>query len=334
MSRRILTGITTTGIPHIGNYFGAIKPALHLSCEKNVSSYFFLADLHAIIKQTNPNEIKVSVNEVALAWLSSGLDPEESFFYRQSNIPEITELAWILSCVTAKGLINRSHAYKAAVQLNHDHTKDEDKGISMGLFSYPVLMAADILMFNSSHVPVGKDQLQHLEITRDIAEKFNHQYGNTFVIPEAIINKDGKLLVGHDGRKMSKSYNNVIPFLSSEKELKKAISKIVTNSLEPGEPKDHSSCNLFSIYSAFASTESIAEMKEKYKNGIGWGDAKEYVFNELNSLIIPLREKYLELKNQPHYLDEVLALGAEKVRPQAKELLLKIKDLVGISSIS
>ena len=334
MSRRILTGITTTGIPHIGNYFGAIKPALQLSSEKNVSSYFFLADLHAIIKQTNPNEIKVSVNEVALAWLSSGLDPEESFFYRQSNIPEITELAWILSCVTAKGLINRSHAYKAAVQLNHDHTKDEDKGISMGLFSYPVLMAADILMFNSSHVPVGNDQLQHLEITRDIAEKFNHQYGNTFVIPEAIINKDGKLLVGHDGRKMSKSYNNVIPFLSSEKELKKAISKIVTNSLEPGEPKDHSSCNLFLIYSAFASSENIAEMKEKYKNGIGWGDAKEHVFNELNSLIIPLREKYLELKDQPHYLDEVLAFGAEKVRPQAKELLLKIKDLVGISSIS
>ena len=331
MSRRILTGITTTGIPHIGNYFGAIKPALQLSYEKNVSSYFFLADLHAIIKQTNPNEIKVSVNEVALAWLSSGLDPEESFFYRQSNIPEITELAWILSCVTAKGLINRSHAYKAAVQLNHDHTKDEDKGISMGLFSYPVLMAADILMFNSSHVPVGKDQLQHLEITRDIAEKFNHQYGNTFVIPEVIINKDSKLLVGHDGRKMSKSYNNVIPFLSSEKELKKAISKIVTNSLEPGEPKDHSSCNLFLIYSAFASKESIAEMKEKYKNGIGWGDAKEHVFNELNSLIIPLREKYLELKDQPHFLDEVLALGTEKVRPQAKELLLKIKDLVGIS---
>ena len=307
MSRRILTGITTTGIPHIGNYFGAIKPALQLSSEKNVSSYFFLADLHAIIKQTNPNEIKVSVNEVALAWLSSGLDPEESFFYRQSNIPEITELAWILSCVTAKGLINRSHAYKAAVQLNHDHTKDEDKGISMGLFSYPVLMAADILMFNSSHVPVGNDQLQHLEITRDIAEKFNHQYGNTFVIPEAIINKDGKLLVGHDGRKMSKSYNNVIPFLSSEKELKKAISKIVTNSLEPGEPKDHSSCNLFLIYSAFASSENIAEMKEKYKNGIGWGDAKEHVFNELNTLIIPLREKYLDLKGQPHYLDEVLA---------------------------
>ena len=334
MSRRILTGITTTGIPHIGNYFGAIKPALQLSSEKNVSSYFFLADLHAIIKQTNPNEIKVSVNEVALAWLSSGLDPEKSFFYRQSNIPEITELAWILSCVTAKGLINRSHAYKAAVQLNHDHTKDEDKGISMGLFSYPVLMAADILMFNSSHVPVGKDQLQHLEITRDIAEKFNHQYGNTFVIPEAIINKDGKLLVGHDGRKMSKSYNNVIPFLSSEKELKKAISKIVTNSLEPGEPKDHSSCNLFLIYSAFASAESIAEMKEKYMNGIGWGDAKEHVFNELNSLIIPLREKYHDLKGQPHYLDEVLALGAEKVRAQGKELLLKIKDLVGISSIS
>ena len=333
MSKRILTGITTTGIPHIGNYFGAIKPALQLSSEKNVSSYFFLADLHAIIKQTNPNEIKNSVNEVALAWLSSGLNPEKSFFYRQSNVPEITELAWILSCVTAKGLINRSHAYKAAVQLNHDHAKDEDKGISMGLFSYPVLMAADILMFNSSHVPVGKDQLQHLEITRDVAEKFNYQYGNTFVIPEAIINKDGELLVGHDGRKMSKSYNNVIPFLSSEKELKKAIFKIVTNSLEPGEPKDHSNCNLFLIYSAFASTDSIAEMQEKYKKGIGWGDAKECVFNELNTLIIPLREKYLELKDQSNYLNEILAFGAEKVRPQAREMLLKIKDLVGISSI-
>ena len=291
MSRRILTGITTTGIPHIGNYFGAIKPALQLSCEKNASSYFFLADLHAIIKQTNPNEIKVSVNEVALAWLSSGLDPEESFFYRQSNIPEITELAWILSCVTAKGLINRSHAYKAAVQLNHDHTKDEDKGISMGLFSYPVLMAADILMFNSSHVPVGNDQLQHLEITRDIAEKFNHQYGNTFVIPEAIINKDGKLLVGHDGRKMSKSYNNVIPLFAPAKQVRKSIMRLQTDSLGVEDSKDPDQCNIFQLYRHFTTAEEQATLAERYRaGGMGYGEAKQQLFEAVERELGEARE--------------------------------------------
>ena len=248
MKKRILTGITTTGTPHIGNYLGAIKPALKQA--KNYDeSYYFLADYHAIIKNSDNKEVSESVKNVALAWLASGLDVNKSFFYRQSDIPEILELSWILNCVTAKGLMNRSHAYKAAINNNKG---DEDKGITMGLFSYPVLMAADILMFNATHVPVGADQIQHLEMTRDIALRFNHIYGETFVIPEAILNEDTKIIPGLDGRKMSKSYGNIIPLLSDEKTLNKAIKKIVTNSLEPGEPKEYENCNLFNIFSSFA----------------------------------------------------------------------------------
>ena len=234
MKKRILTGITTTGTPHIGNYLGAIKPALKQA--KNYDeSYYFLADYHAIIKNSDNKEVSESVKNVALAWLASGLDVNKSFFYRQSDIPEILELSWILNCVTAKGLMNRSHAYKAAINNNKG---DEDKGITMGLFSYPVLMAADILMFNATHVPVGADQIQHLEMTRDIAARFNHIYKKTFELPEAIIQSKKDTVPGTDGQKMSKSYGNIIPLLSTEKQLKKAIAKVVTNSLEPGVPKD------------------------------------------------------------------------------------------------
>ena len=217
MRKRILTGITTTGTPHIGNYLGAIKPALELVAPDN-DSYFFLADYHALIKQTDPREITGSVKNVALAWLSSGLDPEQSYFYRQSDIPEVQELAWILNCSAAKGLLNRAHAYKAIVAENTLSGSDEDKGINMGLFSYPVLMAADILIFNATHVPVGPDQAQHMEMTRDIAGKFNHTYSNILTLPEALIQNEISV-PGNDGRKMSKSYNNIIPFLSSEKAL-------------------------------------------------------------------------------------------------------------------
>ena len=234
--KRILTGITPSGYPHLGNYIGAIKPSLELLEEKS-ESFLFIADLHALIKVSDKETLKELTNGIAMAWLASGLDPEKTHFYRQSDIPEIPEITWILSCITEKGLLNRAHAYKAAVDLNNEGKKETDEGISMGLYSYPLLMAADILTPNATHVPVGKDQQQHLEITRDIADKFNRKYGEVFNLPEAVI-QDDKTVLGIDGRKMSKSYNNIIPLLSTEKELKKADMKIDTNSQEPGTPKD------------------------------------------------------------------------------------------------
>jgi len=324
MKNRILTGITTSGTPHLGNYFGAIKPSLELAKESK-DSFFFLADYHSIIKVNNPQEVTSSIENIALAWLSSGLDTNTSFFYKQSDIREILELSWILHCVTAKGLMNRAHAYKALKDNN-----DDDKGINMGLFSYPILMAADILMFNSTHVPVGPDQLQHLEMTRDIANRFNHIFGKTFDVPEAIINDD-ESTPGIDGRKMSKSYNNVIPLLCNEKTLKKSIYKIVTNSLEPGEPKDHKTCNVFSLYRNFASDEEITNFKEEYNNGISWGDAKNKLFEKANNSLEPIRERYFELKEQKDLVKDHLSDGAKKVRPLAKEFIEEIRSKIGIS---
>ena len=331
MRKRILTGITTTGTPHIGNYLGAIKPALKLVAPDN-DSYFFLADFHALIKQTNPDEIETSVKNVALAWLCSGLDPEQSHFYRQSDIPEVHELTWILNCSAAKGLLNRAHAYKAIVAENTQSGSDDDKAINMGLFSYPVLMAADILLFEATHVPVGPDQAQHMEMTRDIAGKFNHTYSNILTPPEALIQNEISV-PGNDGRKMSKSYNNIIPFLSSEKALQKSIAKIVTNSLEPGEPKDCETCTLFKLYSFFATKDQINNMELAYAEGIGWGDAKRELFSVVNKEILPIREKYLDLCDKPDFLNDLFAEGARKVRPEAKELVEKLRESVGIRKI-
>ena len=330
MKKRILTGITTTGTPHIGNYLGAIKPALN-HAENYDESYYFLADYHAIIKNSDSKEVSDSVKNVALAWLASGLDTNKSFFYRQSDVPEILELSWILNCVTAKGLMNRSHAYKAATEAN---LNDEDKGITMGLFSYPVLMAADILMFNATHVPVGADQIQHLEMTRDIAARFNHIYKKTFELPEAIIQSKKDTVPGIDGQKMSKSYGNIIPLLSSEKQLKKSIAKIVTNSLEPGDPKDPTTCTVFKLYKYFASDELLKEFEDDYKKGIGWGDAKNKLFNIINNEMLPLREKYILLENDKNLLNDLLHDGSKKVRPIAQEMLASIRDSIGIKNIS
>lgn len=330
MKKRILTGITTTGTPHIGNYLGAIKPALNHA--KNYDeSYYFLADYHAIIKNSDSKEVSDSVKNVALAWLASGLDTNKSYFYRQSDVPEILELSWILNCVTAKGLMNRSHAYKAATEAN---SNDEDKGITMGLFSYPVLMAADILMFNATHVPVGADQIQHLEMTRDIAARFNHIYKKTFELPEAIIQSKKDTVPGTDGQKMSKSYGNIIPLLSSEKQLKKSIAKIITNSLEPGDPKDPTTCTVFKLYKYFASDELLEEFENDYKEGIGWGDAKNKLFNIINNEMLPLREKYTSLENDKNLLNDLLHDGSRKVRPIAQEMLASIRDSIGIKNIS
>jgi tryptophanyl-tRNA synthetase len=330
MKKRILTGITTTGTPHIGNYLGAIKPALELAKEYD-ESFYFLADYHAIIKNSKSTEVTDSVKNVALAWLASGLNPNESFFYRQSDVPEILELSWVLNCVTAKGLMNRSHAYKAATNLNKD---DEDKGITMGLFSYPILMAADILMFNATHVPVGADQIQHIEMTRDIAGRFNHLYKKTFILPEAIIQSTNETVPGIDGQKMSKSYGNIIPLLSTEKQLKKSIAKIVTNSLEPGDPKDSSNCTVFALYKYFASKPMVDEFCDDYKRGISWGDAKNKLFEVVNNEITPIRESYEKLQEDKDFINDLLSDGSNKVRPIAKELLESIRSSVGINKIS
>jgi len=329
MKKRILTGITTTGTPHIGNYLGAIKPALKLANDFD-ESFFFLADYHAIIKNSNNNDIAESVKNIALAWLASGLDSKKSFFYRQSDVPEILELSWILNCVTAKGLMNRSHAYKAATALN---SSDEDKGITMGLFSYPVLMAADILLFNATHVPVGADQIQHIEMTRDIAGRFNHLYKKTFELPEAVIQASQKIITGTDGRKMSKSYGNIIPLLSTEKVLKKSIAKIITNSLEPGVPKDPTDCSVFSLYSSFASKDEIKEFEQQYANGISWGDAKGKLFEAINTEVTPVRERYMSLLSDTDLINDQLSDGSKKVREIAKEMLDSIRQSIGISSI-
>ena len=330
MKKRILTGITTTGTPHIGNYLGAIKPALKQA--KNYDeSYYFLADYHAIIKNSKSTEVTDSVKNVALAWLASGLNPNKSFFYRQSDVPEILELSWVLNCVTSKGLMNRSHAYKAATTQNKD---DEDKGITMGLFSYPILMAADILIFNATHVPVGADQIQHIEMTRDIAGRFNHLYKKTFILPEAIIQSTNETVPGIDGQKMSKSYGNIIPLLSTEKQLKKSIAKIVTNSLEPGDPKDPLNCTVFSLYKYFASKPMVDELCDDYKKGISWGDAKNKLFEVVNNEITPIRESYEKLQEDKDFLNDLLSDGSNKVRPIAKELLDSIRSSVGINKIS
>ncbi len=330
--KRILTGITPSGYPHLGNYIGAIKPSLDLLDEK-CESFLFIADLHAVIKVSDPKKLEELSNAIAMAWLASGLDPNKTNFYRQSDVPEITELAWLLSCIAEKGLLNRAHAYKAAVDQNNESGKKEmDEGISLGLFSYPLLMASDILTPNATHVPVGKDQQQHLEITRDIAEKFNNKYGNFFNVPEAVI-QDEKTVLGTDGRKMSKSYNNIIPLLSTEKELRKSVMKIVTNSQEPGEKKEWRDNTLFSIYSSFATEEKQKEMKNLFEDGIGWGDAKQIVFEDLNVMLLPIRENFNEYINNKKYIEEILKSGAEKVRAQTVPILKEVKKLVGISTL-
>ena len=330
--KRILTGITPSGYPHLGNYIGAIKPSLDLLDEK-CESFLFIADLHAVIKVSDPNKLEELSNAIAMAWLASGLDPNTTSFYRQSDVPEITELAWLLSCITEKGLLNRAHAYKAAVDQNNESGKKEmDEGISLGLFSYPLLMASDILTPNATHVPVGKDQQQHLEITRDIAEKFNSKYGKFFNVPEAVIQNE-KTVLGTDGRKMSKSYSNIIPLLSTEKELRKSVMKIVTNSQEPGEKKEWKDNTLFAIYSSFASVEKQENMKNLFEDGIGWGDAKKKVFEDLNQMLLPIREKFMELSNNKKFIEEILKSGAEKVRLHTVPALKEVKKLVGISRL-
>jgi len=331
-NKNILTGITTTGTPHLGNYVGAIRPAIASSKEQSHDSFFFLADYHALIKSKDRDDMKKSCLEIAATWIASGLNVDQTHFYRQSDIPEILELNWILNNFTAKGLMNRAHAYKAAVDENE--TADPDKGITMGLFSYPVLMAADILMFKATHVPVGQDQIQHIEMTRDIAQRFNHHYGEIFVIPEGVIDKDSSVLPGLDGRKMSKSYGNLIPLFCDSKTLRKYVMKIKTNSLEPGEPKSTDECLLFDIYKSFASESQISSMKNELENGMSWGDAKNELYELLDGHLLEPRLKYDELISNPLFLDHVLNEGAERARGIASSNLVQIKKAIGLGKLS
>jgi tryptophanyl-tRNA synthetase len=329
-----LTGITTTGTPHIGNYVGAIRPGIAASKDELKQNYYFLADYHALAKAEDPERINRSTLEIAAAWLALGLDTDNAVFYRQSDIEEIPHLTWILTSSTAKGLMNRAHSYKAVVQANEESgNKDPDKGIMMALYSYPILMAADILMFKSTKVPVGRDQKQHVEMTRDIAQRFNHHYGSILVMPEAVIDDDTAVLSGLDGRKMSKSYNNTIPLFADEKKLRKLIMKIKTNSLEPGEPKDTEGSTLFEIYKAFASADETADIEKRYADGIAWGEMKQVLFEYINEHIKPARAEYQRLIDDPAVVEQELLKGAEKAREISVPYLEEIRYAVGIRKL-
>ncbi|MBT5219940.1 MAG: tryptophan--tRNA ligase, partial [Woeseia sp.] len=269
--------------------------------------------------------------EVAATWLACGMDTDNACFYRQSDIPEIPELTWILNGVTAKGLMNRAHSYKAQVQANEENgSSDPDKGIIMALYNYPILMAADILMFKANKVPVGRDQKQHMEMTRDIAQRFNHRYGDILVLPEADIDDNTAVLSGLDGRKMSKSYNNIIPLFAPEKKFRKLIMKIKTNSLEPGEPKGTEGSTLFEIYRAFATEDETKAVEKLYADGIAWGEMKQMLFEYINDHIKPAREKYESLIADPSIVEKELQRGAEKAREISKPYLAEIRHAIGI----
>lgn len=335
MTTRILTGITTTGTPHLGNYAGAIRPAIVASRDANVDSFYFLADYHALIKCDDPLRIQRSRLEIAATWLACGLDVSKATFYRQSDIPEIPELCWLLTCVAGKGLLNRAHAYKASVDKNIELGEDPDAGVTMGLFSYPVLMAADILMFNAHKVPVGRDQIQHVEMARDIAQRFNHLFGQgneLFTLPEAVIEEDVATLPGLDGRKMSKSYDNTIPLFSSAKQMKEAVARIVTDSKLPGEAKDPDSSHLFTLYQAFASADQQAQFRAELVDGLGWGEAKQRLNDLLNAELGEARDKYQALIERPADLEDILLEGAAKARKIATPFLSQLREAVGLRS--
>lgn len=344
MNTRVLTGITTTGAPHLGNYVGAIRPALSASLRDGVDAFFFLADYHALIKCDDPSRIARSRLEIAATWLACGLDPQRVTFYRQSDIPEIPELTWLLTCVAPKGLMNRAHAYKAAFDANATRGEDADAGINLGLYSYPVLMAADILIFNAQQVPVGRDQVQHIEMTRDIGQRFNHLYGaawratsgrddDPFVLPEAVLEERVAVLPGLDGRKMSKSYDNTIPLFGNPKELQDAIARIVTDSRAPGEPKDPDSSSLFAIYRAFASENETLAFRDALLHGMAWGEAKQKLFALVDAELGLAREKYFALMARPDEIEEILSAGAVKARVLAMLFLERLRETVGLGSL-
>ncbi|NBQ86854.1 MAG: tryptophan--tRNA ligase [Betaproteobacteria bacterium] len=331
---RYLTGITTTGTPHLGNYVGAIRPAVAASLRPGIESFYFLADYHALIKCDEPQRIQRSTLEIAATWLAAGLNPERVFFYRQSDIPEIPELTWLLTCVTGKGLLNRAHAYKAQVDKNAAAGADADTDVTAGLFMYPVLMAADILMFKSHKIPVGRDQIQHIEMARDMASSFNHLYGEHLVLPEAEVDDAVALLPGLDGRKMSKSYDNTIPLFVPREQMRKLIMGIVTDSRAPGEPKDTEGSALFQIYQAFASADETAALRRAYAEGIAWGDAKQMLFDRIDREIAPMRARYEAMMADPAQVERILLAGAAKARTLATPLMRELREAVGLRNLA
>jgi tryptophanyl-tRNA synthetase len=332
-TQRFLTGITTSGTPHLGNYVGSIRPSVRASQRADVQSFYFLADYHALIKTEDPARIQRSTLEIAASWLACGLDPERVTFYRQSDIPEIPELTWFLTCVLGKGVLNRAHAYKAAVDKNTAAGLDPDADVSAGLFMYPVLMGADILMFNAHKVPVGRDQIQHIEMARDMAHSFNHRYGEHFVPPEAEIEESVATLPGLDGRKMSKSYDNTIPLFAPRAQLQKLIAGIVTDSRGPKVPKAVEGSALFQIYQAFASAEETDSLRQAYADGIAWGDAKQLLFERIDQEIAPMREAYLALLADPAKIEHTLLAGAAKARALATPFMGRLRQAVGLRDL-
>ena len=331
---RFLTGITTSGTPHLGNYVGSIRPAVQASLRPGVESYYFLADYHALIKIDEPARIQRSTLEIAASWLAAGLDPERVVFYRQSDVPEIPELTWFLTCVTGKGILNRAHAYKASVDKNNAAGTDPDTDVSAGLFMYPVLMGADILMFNAHHVPVGRDQVQHIEMARDMAHSFNHRYGEYFVAPQAAIEESVATLPGLDGRKMSKSYDNTIPLFASSAQLQKLIANIKTDSRAPGEPKDTEGSAVFQIYQAFASPQETTAFAQEFAQGISWAAAKEKLYARIDQEIAPMRARYQHLMEHPQEVEALLLQGAMKARAVATPFMARLRQAVGLRSLA
>ncbi|WP_372387876.1 tryptophan--tRNA ligase [Xanthomonas axonopodis] len=336
MTTRVLTGITTSGTPHLGNYVGAIRPAIQASAGADTESFYFLADLHSLIKAQDPARTQRSTLEIAATWLACGLDPDKVWFYRQSDVPETTELMWLLTCVAGKGILNRAHAYKAAVDKNRADGEDEDAGVTAGLFMYPVLMAADILIFNAHKVPVGRDQIQHIEMARDFAQRFNHVYGRDFfTLPEAVIDEQVSTLPGLDGRKMSKSYSNTIPLFAPREELRKLVFSILTDSRAPGEAKDTQGSALFQLYQAFATPQESAVFAQAFADGIGWGDAKQQLFERIDQEIAPLRTRYEALMAEPAKIEAILRAGGARLRARyATPLLAELRDAVGLRDLS
>ncbi|MBV6895693.1 tryptophan--tRNA ligase [Xanthomonas euvesicatoria] len=336
MTTRVLTGITTSGTPHLGNYVGAIRPAIQASAGADTESFYFLADLHSLIKAQDPARTQRSTLEIAATWLACGLDPDKVWFYRQSDVPETTELMWLLTCVAGKGILNRAHAYKAAVDKNRADGEDEDAGVTAGLFMYPVLMAADILIFNAHKVPVGRDQIQHIEMARDFAQRFNHVYGRDFfTLPEAVIDEQVSTLPGLDGRKMSKSYSNTIPLFAPREELRKLVFSILTDSRAPGEAKETQGSALFQLYQAFATPQESAAFAQAFADGIGWGDAKQQLFERIDQEIAPLRTRYEALMAEPAKIEAILRAGGARLRARyATPLLAELRDAVGLRDLS
>lgn len=330
MKKLALTGIKPTNLPHIGNYLGAIKPAIELTSNPQIEGHYFIADYHSLTSVHKASDMRQYIYEIAAAWLALGLDPKKVTLYQQSHIPEIMEFNWILSCFTAKGLMNRAHAYKALTQLNEENQRDPDQGVNMGLYTYPILMAADILFLKADIVPVGADQVQHIEIARDIAMAFNYHYGDIFHLPQAMVNEGKGVIPGLDGRKMSKSYDNHIPIFLPQKKMQKMINRIKTDSSEPSAPKNPDESLIFDLFTHFSTTEQIQDLREWYGRGIAWGEAKAELFKVIDAHLAGPREIYEELMNDKKKIDLVLEEGASRVRPRAQAFLTEVKTAIGV----